>query len=171
MLGWYRTTSKVAAVKTAAYWVTTGPLTLSRYQVFLLKEKFQWYGRSQKAHSRISWFWFRRHYWSKCVHPLVDRATSAIGGSFLCFEACGENLREALSSCSSTWREGRGYCYWRIHKRRIWEEKSVSGAIRTDFILSAEIIVIALGTVTGTSKYPYSDSCREFDSRCDGRLV
>ena len=31
------------------------------------------------------------------------------------------------------------------------DERKVAGAIRTDFILSAEIIVIALGTVTGAS--------------------
>ncbi|TOH97631.1 DUF808 family protein, partial [Vibrio parahaemolyticus] len=32
-----------------------------------------------------------------------------------------------------------------------YEKRKVTGAIRTDFILSAEIIVIALGTVTGAS--------------------
>ncbi|MCV6071788.1 DUF808 domain-containing protein, partial [Escherichia coli] len=32
-----------------------------------------------------------------------------------------------------------------------YEKRKVAGAIRTDFILSAEIIVIALGTVTGAS--------------------
>ncbi|MGF1745792.1 DUF808 domain-containing protein [Vibrio minamisatsumaniensis] len=72
-----------------------------------------------------------------------------LGGLFLCFEGA-EKILEKLSphahqhddkeKDSSTGESIEEY-----------EKRKVAGAIRTDFILSAEIIVIALGTVAGAS--------------------
>ena len=65
-----------------------------------------------------------------------------IGGSYLCFEAT-EKILEAL-----------GHHHVEEHPEELalssqeLEKEKVSGAIRTDLILSAEIMAISLGTVT-----------------------
>ena len=63
------------------------------------------------------------------------------GGAFLCFEAV-EKLIEAM---------GGGHDVAQLavetHNSADLEQQKVSGAIRTDFILSGEIMAIALGTV------------------------
>lgn len=76
-----------------------------------------------------------------------------LGGSFLCFEGAEKlvhkflhpdaeeqkkkELREALKDPNMDLKK--------------LEQRKIKGAIRTDFILSAEIIVISLGTVVGAS--------------------
>ena len=62
-----------------------------------------------------------------------------IGGAYLCFEGA-EKLWEALRPAP----RARGE---RASRSRPDEEALVSGAIRTDFILSAEIMVISLNEV------------------------
>lgn len=64
-----------------------------------------------------------------------------LGGAFLCFEAA-EKLLEAMQGGHDLAEEAL-----ETHSSTELEEQKVSGAIRTDFILSGEIMAIALGTV------------------------
>lgn len=64
-----------------------------------------------------------------------------LGGAFLCFEAA-EKLLEAVQGGHDVAQEALV-----THSSQELEDQKVSGAIRTDFILSGEIMAIALGTV------------------------
>ena len=64
-----------------------------------------------------------------------------LGGAFLCFEAV-EKLLEAVKGGHDVAEEALT-----THSSQELEDQKVSGAIRTDFILSGEIMAIALGTV------------------------
>ncbi|QUT04940.1 DUF808 domain-containing protein [Sphingobium phenoxybenzoativorans] len=66
-----------------------------------------------------------------------------IGGSYLCFEAA-EKVAESFLPHHDAGGEAQQFS-----DPAELEEASVSGAIRTDFILSAEIMAIALGTLSG----------------------
>ena len=72
-----------------------------------------------------------------------------IGGLFLCFEGA-EKILEKLFPHSHQHEENEEQVN-SGESAEEYEKRKVAGAIRTDFILSAEIIVIALGTVTGSS--------------------
>ncbi|WP_030538403.1 DUF808 domain-containing protein [Sphingobium sp. DC-2] len=63
------------------------------------------------------------------------------GGAFLCFEAA-EKLLEAVQGGHDPAEDALA-----THSSAELEQQKVSGAIRTDFILSGEIMAIALGTV------------------------
>ncbi len=65
-----------------------------------------------------------------------------IGGSYLCFEAA-EKLAEVFLPHHESHSEEAQFA-----NAEDLEQASVSGAIRTDFILSGEIMAIALGTLT-----------------------
>ena len=67
-----------------------------------------------------------------------------IGGSYLCFEAA-EKIWEALSGAKHTEQVTA------ITDPAELEARQVSGAVRTDFILSAEIMAIALAELPGLS--------------------
>lgn len=63
-----------------------------------------------------------------------------IGGGYLCFEGVEKLLHKMLHRAETTTIE--------VLPDMIDDEKNkIKGAIRTDFILSAEIIIIALGTI------------------------
>ncbi|SFP85847.1 DUF808 domain-containing protein [Pseudomonas borbori] len=75
-----------------------------------------------------------------------------LGGAFLCYEGCEKLAHKLLHSPAEV----------QAHKAELtaalvnptvdlvaFERDKIKGAVRTDFILSAEIIVISLGTVTG----------------------
>ncbi|HWV11809.1 MAG TPA: DUF808 domain-containing protein [Sphingobium sp.] len=64
-----------------------------------------------------------------------------LGGAFLCFEAV-EKLLEAIQGGHDVADEALA-----THSSQELEDQKVAGAIRTDFILSGEIMAIALGTV------------------------
>lgn len=64
-----------------------------------------------------------------------------IGGAFLCFEGA-EKVIEAVTG------HGHGVEEVASDDPAVLEQQKVSGAIRTDFILSAEIMAIALGEVS-----------------------
>ncbi|WP_029484129.1 DUF808 domain-containing protein [Deinococcus marmoris] len=66
-----------------------------------------------------------------------------VGGAYLCFEGA-EKLYEAVSGHHDTAKEEVIKLASAAH-----EEKMVAGAIRTDFILSAEIMAISLAEVAG----------------------
>lgn len=72
-----------------------------------------------------------------------------IGGLFLCFEGA-EKILEKLFPHAHQHEEKEEEVNTGESVEE-YEKRKVAGAIRTDFILSAEIIVIALGTVTGSS--------------------
>ncbi|MCK8070156.1 DUF808 domain-containing protein [Vibrio sp. 1CM23M] len=72
-----------------------------------------------------------------------------IGGLFLCFEGAEKILEKLFPHAHKEAEKGEDTSTGESIEE--YEKRKVAGAIRTDFILSAEIIVIALGTVTGTS--------------------
>ena len=69
-----------------------------------------------------------------------------VGGLFLCFEGA-EKIIEKLFGHAQQEDEGV------VEQQDLqeYEKQKIKGAIRTDFILSAEIIVITLGTVAGAT--------------------
>ncbi|MGN5006468.1 DUF808 domain-containing protein [Aeromonas sp. 96A] len=71
-----------------------------------------------------------------------------LGGAYLCFEGAEKLAHKFLSHEVS---EGEAHTALIPDDLVAFEQQKVKGAIRTDFILSAEIIVIALGTVQGAS--------------------
>jgi hypothetical protein len=77
-----------------------------------------------------------------------------LGGAFLCFEGFEKLAHKYLHSAT----EDAAHHDELIHALDdpkidlvAWEKDKIKGAIRTDFILSAEIIVITLGTVAAAS--------------------
>ena len=72
-----------------------------------------------------------------------------VGGLFLCFEGAEKILEKFFPHAQQD--DDKGDEDKTGESIEDYEKRKVKGAIRTDFILSAEIIVIALGTVTGTS--------------------
>jgi predicted DNA repair protein MutK len=75
-----------------------------------------------------------------------------LGGAFLCFEAAEKLAHRLLHSRHEDESEHRKLQQAVADEDvdlRAFEKDKIKGAIRTDFILSAEIIVITLGTVTG----------------------
>ncbi|HCG7040138.1 TPA: DUF808 domain-containing protein [Vibrio parahaemolyticus] len=83
------------------------------------------------------------------IIPWLIMPLLLIGGLFLCFEGA-EKVLEKLFPHSHR-HEEKEELVDTGESLEEYEKRKVAGAIRTDFILSAEIIVIALGTVTGAS--------------------
>ena len=73
-----------------------------------------------------------------------------LGGLYLCYEGFEKLAHRAVSShgSASGQEQSAGFD---ANSRILSEKEKIRGAIRTDFILSAEIIVIALGTVAEAS--------------------
>ncbi|HHQ4482590.1 TPA: DUF808 domain-containing protein [Aeromonas veronii] len=71
-----------------------------------------------------------------------------LGGAYLCFEGAEKLAHKFLPHEAS---EGEAHTAPIPDDLAAFEQQKVKGAIRTDFILSAEIIVIALGTVQGAN--------------------
>jgi len=69
------------------------------------------------------------------------------GGLFLCFEGAEKLLEDKESTGSNT----KSRTTKSKQDMASYEKDKIKGAIRTDFVLSAEIIVIALGTLVGAS--------------------
>lgn len=72
-----------------------------------------------------------------------------IGGLFLCFEGAEKVLEKLFPHAHE--HEDKEEVLNTGESVEEFEKRKVKGAIRTDFILSAEIIVIALGTVSGAN--------------------
>ncbi|CAI2321580.1 DUF808 domain-containing protein [Vibrio parahaemolyticus] len=83
------------------------------------------------------------------IIPWLIMPLLLIGGLFLCFEGA-EKVLEKLFPHSHP-HEEKEELVDTGESLEEYEKRKVAGAIRTDFILSAEIIVIALGSVTGAS--------------------
>ncbi|MCG7490413.1 DUF808 domain-containing protein [Vibrio sp. Of14-4] len=77
------------------------------------------------------------------IAPWLIMPLLLIGGLFLCFEGA-EKIAESLFHAKEAEED-------EVPSGSIeeYEKRKIAGAVRTDFILSAEIIVIALGTVQG----------------------
>src|SRR6187431_3241656 len=73
-----------------------------------------------------------------------------VGGGFLCFEGC-EKLAHRLLHSAEEQQAERAKHAGAVANPEIdlvaFEREKVKGAVRTDFVLSAEIVAIALGTV------------------------
>ncbi|NIY92110.1 DUF808 domain-containing protein [Vibrio diazotrophicus] len=80
--------------------------------------------------------------------PWLIMPALLLGGLFLCFEGSEKVLEKLFHSEP---KKEPVEALEEINKLTIeeYEKTKIKGAIRTDFILSAEIIVIALGTVQG----------------------
>lgn len=73
--------------------------------------------------------------------PALITPLLMLGGLFLCFEGVEKLLHKFFH------RPAAGHSPQAVPDELDSEEAKIKGAIRTDFILSAEIIIIALGTV------------------------
>lgn len=71
-----------------------------------------------------------------------------LGGLFLCFEGA-EKILEKFFHSDHGHQPSSDEAQLASTSIEEYEKRKIAGAIRTDFILSAEIIVIALGTVQG----------------------
>ncbi|MDV5034662.1 DUF808 domain-containing protein [Vibrio diabolicus] len=83
------------------------------------------------------------------IIPWLIMPLLLIGGLFLCFEGAEKVLEKVFPHSHP--HEEKEELVNTGESIEEYEKRKVAGAIRTDFILSAEIIVIALGTVTGVS--------------------
>ena len=79
------------------------------------------------------------------IFPGLIMPLLVIGGLFLCFEGAEKILEKLFPHDENTEYSLADSANSVVE----FEQKKIAGAIRTDFILSAEIIVIALGTVKG----------------------
>lgn len=88
----------------------------------------------------ISWFaaWL--------INPLL-----VIGGLFLCYEGVEKIIHSLQHKKATTPTEAEQRIIQAETDLVTFENEKVKGAIRTDFILSAEIIVITLGTVAAAT--------------------
>lgn len=86
------------------------------------------------------------------VAPWAVTPLLMLGGAFLCFEAAEKLAHRLLHSRQEDEAHREQLAQALVDAKAdllAIERDKVKGAIRTDFILSAEIIVIALGTVAG----------------------
>lgn len=82
------------------------------------------------------------------IAPWLIMPLLLLGGLFLCFEGAEKVLEKLFHSQPEKKPEEVMEELSQVNVEE-YEQKKIKGAIRTDFILSAEIIVIALGTVQG----------------------
>lgn len=86
------------------------------------------------------------------IAPWAVTPLLMVGGAFLCFEAAEKLAHRLLHSRAEDDAHQRELQQALVKEDvdlRVVEKDKIKGAIRTDFILSAEIIVIGLGTVAG----------------------
>lgn len=83
------------------------------------------------------------------IAPWLITPLLMLGGAFLCFEGFEKIAQKLFHSDEE--KKAHGEVVTAFHDSNIemldYEKNKIKGAIRTDFILSSEIIVIALGTV------------------------
>jgi predicted DNA repair protein MutK len=86
--------------------------------------------------------------------PVLITPLLMIGGAYLCFEGVekiAHSLFPSLDHDAEALTSGEPAPDESTENKVTEEQEKIAGAIRTDFILSAEIIVIALGTVQDAS--------------------
>jgi predicted DNA repair protein MutK len=88
------------------------------------------------------------------IAPWAITPLLMLGGLFLCFEGAEKLLHALLHSKTDTDAQ-RAELVKAVADENVdlvaFEKEKIQGAVRTDFILSAEIIVITLGTVAAAS--------------------
>ena len=87
------------------------------------------------------------------VAPWLVTPLLMVGGGFLCFEGC-EKLEHKLFHREEEAAEHREHVQAVANPNVdlvALEKEKVKGAVRTDFVLSAEIVAIALGTVASAA--------------------
>lgn len=81
------------------------------------------------------------------VAPWLINPLLVVGGLFLCYEGVEKVLHSLHKKKAKTAEEGQQELIKTETDLATFETEKIKGAVRTDFILSAEIIVISLGTV------------------------
>ncbi|MGJ8581369.1 MAG: DUF808 domain-containing protein [Psychromonas sp.] len=84
--------------------------------------------------------------------PIAINILLLMGGLYLCYEGA-EKIAHSLSSSEHTQHQKKQRLKANANKNIdlvALEQKKIKGAIRTDFILSAEIIIIALASIPST---------------------
>lgn len=86
------------------------------------------------------------------VSPMLVTILLMLGGLFLCFEGAEKVLHKFLHSKEEDDKDHEEHLIANADNVDlvVLEKDKIKGAIRTDFILSAEIIVISLGTMAAT---------------------
>lgn len=86
--------------------------------------------------------------------PILITPLLMLGGLFLCFEGV-EKLVHAMGAHKAEDTKHHDELVKAVADEKVdlvaYEKEKIKGAVRTDFILSAEIIVISLGTVASAS--------------------
>ncbi|MFY0641477.1 MAG: DUF808 domain-containing protein [Bermanella sp.] len=89
------------------------------------------------------------------ILPWLVQPLLMIGGAYLCFEGVEKIIHSLLHRNNKQDQQAHQYPLNALadptQDMAAFEKNKIKGAIRTDFILSAEIIVIALGTVAAAS--------------------
>ncbi|WP_271008325.1 DUF808 domain-containing protein [Paucibacter sp. B51] len=146
--------SKVAAKKTTG--VLGDDLALNAQQVA---------GVSAERELPVVWAVAKGSFLNKAILVPAALAISAwapwavtpllmLGGAYLCFEGFEKLAHKFLHSAAEVEAEHQALSEAALNPDQdlvAFERDKIKGAIRTDFILSAEIIAITLGTVAGTS--------------------
>ncbi|WP_160255690.1 DUF808 domain-containing protein [Acinetobacter indicus] len=81
------------------------------------------------------------------VTPWLINPLLVVGGLFLCYEGVEKVLHSLHKKKAKTAEEAQQELIKTETDLATFENEKIKGAVRTDFILSAEIIVISLGTV------------------------
>lgn len=81
------------------------------------------------------------------VAPWLINPLLVVGGLFLCYEGVEKVLHSLHKKKAKTAEEAQQELIKTETDLATFETEKIKGAVRTDFILSAEIIVISLGTV------------------------
>lgn len=81
------------------------------------------------------------------VAPWLINPLLVVGGLFLCYEGVEKVLHSLHKKKAKTAKEAQQELIKTETDLATFENEKIKGAVRTDFILSAEIIVISLGTV------------------------
>lgn len=81
------------------------------------------------------------------IAPWLINPLLMLGGLFLCYEGVEKVLHTIMHKKASTSEEAKTELENEELDLATFEKEKIKGAVRTDFILSAEIVVISLGTV------------------------
>lgn len=81
------------------------------------------------------------------IAPWLINPLLMLGGLFLCYEGVEKVLHTIMYKKASTSEEAKAELETEELDLATFEKEKIKGAVRTDFILSAEIVVITLGTV------------------------
>lgn len=81
------------------------------------------------------------------IAPWLINPLLMLGGLFLCYEGVEKVLHTIMHKKASTTEEAKAELDSEELDLANFEKEKIKGAVRTDFILSAEIVVISLGTV------------------------